>query len=264
MAVKIRDLVEIIEAKAPLSLKEEWDRPGLELGDPLSEITGITVGMDVTASLIAEAAKQGANVLLTHHPFLFFPPETITAETSKGRKIRTLIKGDIAVYSAHTNLDKAKAGMNEKIMDLLGFQNFSNIEAETEEGIGRIAEVEPTELLQLVQRIEKVLEAGNVRFIGEPGRPVTRVAVINGGGADFIGQAMNAGADCIITGDTKYHEVLDASEDGLAVIDPGHFHTEWNVFRMFVEEVEREVAHLGNVPFHYSKTTQDPYQYYRP
>lgn len=262
MALKIRDLMQIIEKKAPLQLKEEWDQPGLELGDPDAEIQGVMAGMDVTDRLIQEARVGGANVLLTHHPFLFHPAQTITTGTAKGRKIRTLIQSDIAVYSVHTNLDKARNGMNEKLMELLGLSGFTNIQSETEEGVGRIADIAGTELMELVKRTEQVLEAKNVRFIGEANRLVHRVAVINGGGADFIGEALKAGADCIITGDTKYHEVLDAREDGIAVIDPGHFHSEWKVFRMFCEEVEQELLKFGEIPFLYSETAEDPYNYY--
>lgn len=263
MAVTIRDLMEIIEERAPLTLKEEWDQPGLELGDPETEIRGILVGMDLTHRLIEEAGATGANVLLIHHPFLFHPAQTITPGTAKGKKIRSLIQRDIAVYSVHTNLDKARNGMNEKLMELLGLTGFANIQADTEEGVGRIADVAPLELLELVQRTETALEAKNVRFIGDPGRLVRRVAVINGGGADFISEALKAGADCIITGDTKYHEVLDAKEDGIAVIDPGHFHSEWKVFRMFCEEVARDLRKMGAVSFRYSETAEDPYRYHR-
>lgn len=263
MALTIGDLMRIIEVKAPIALKEEWDHPGFELGDKEARIQGIMAGMDVTYRMIDEARVMGANVLLVHHPFLFHPPQTITTGTAKGKKIRALIQNDIAVCSVHTNLDKVRNGMNEKLMGLLGLSGFTNIESDTEEGIGRIADLPGIELLELAKRTERALEAGTVRIIGEADQLVHRVAVINGGGGDFIKEAVRLGADCIITGDTTYHEVLDAREDGIAVIDPGHFHSEWKVFRMFCQEVEEELNKRGEVSFHFSETTEDPFRYYQ-
>lgn len=260
MAVKLNELIKIIETAAPLALMESWDNTGLAIGDPEVIIDKVLIGMDVTDELLEEARNIGANLIVTHHPMLFARPDSITADKTQGGRILNLIRQGINVYSAHTNLDKAKGGMNDTIMDLLGFQDWQALEA-MEEGIGRLAEIEATPLLALVQAVSLKLGAPSVRYCGQPGQIIRKVAVINGGGADYIPLARAAGADCVITGDTKYHEVLDALAEGVAVIDPGHFASEWPVFKMIMENFRQNILReLGNIEFVYSESARDPYR----
>lgn len=258
MAITVGAITQIIEALAPLSLKEEWDRPGIALGDPQTNLKGVLVSLDVTEKLIGEALSLGANLIVTHHPLLFIPPAEITALTSQGRRIRRLIKADIAVYSAHTNLDKAGGGLNEIIMELLGFPESRTLSGEAED-FGRVADIPPILLRDLAQRTAQALETDYVRCVGEADQLVGRVAVINGAGEDFIQIARAAGAQCVITGDTTYHAMQDAREEGIAVIDPGHFASEWKVFRQFMQKVEAEANRQGEIPFYYAQTASDPY-----
>lgn len=264
MAVKLKDLIKIIEAAAPLELMESWDNTGLAIGDPEVLIERALIGMDVTEELIQEAHAMGANLILTHHPMLFNRPNSITPVNAQGRRILSLIRNGINVYSIHTNLDKAKGGLNDNIMELLGFSGFLPLEDGTEEGIGRIAAIEATTLMELVKAVSAKLGAPDIRYCGEPGQSIRKVAVINGGGADYIMAAREAGADCVITGDTKYHEVLDALAEGVAVIDPGHFASEWPIFKMTLDGIHLKILkELGNVEFVYSDSASDPYRLFR-
>lgn len=264
MAVKLKDLINVIEAVAPLELMEPWDNSGLAIGDPEAMIETVLVGMDVTRDLIEEAETIGATLILTHHPMLFTRPESITTLEPQGQNIRRLIKQDINVYSAHTNLDKATDGMNDQLMALLGFSTFCPLEEGITEGIGRIAEIEAIKLGDLIARISDRLDVKNIRYCGQLDQVICKIAVINGAGADFIMMAKSAGADCVITGDTKYHEILDAESVGIAVIDPGHFGTEWPVFQMTMAKAQQTILKdLGEVEFIYSKSTRDPFQFYR-
>lgn len=263
MAVRLSDLIDLLETGAPLDLKESWDNTGLAIGDPAALIEKVLIGLDVTKDLIAEAQTMGADLILTHHPLLFRRPGSITSIDPQGQKLLALIKGDLNVYSAHTNLDKAKGGLNDLIMERLGFLDFKSLEAGLDEGIGRIAEIEATSLMDLVSLVSTKLAVKDIRYCGRPGQTIRRVAVINGGGADFIGLAKSAGADCIITGDTKYHEVLDAVEADLSIIDPGHFATEWPIFKLAMAELQQSISQqLGHVEFIYSQSTADPYHFY--
>ncbi len=262
MAVRLGDLIKLIEREAPLELKEAWDNTGFAVGDKEAVIEKVLLSLDATEGVIAEAQENGADLLLTHHPMLFNRPDAITADNIQGKKILALVKANLNAYSAHTNLDKATGGLNEKIMVQLGLLPFENLE-ETEQGIGRIASIESTRLADLAAQVAAKLMISELRFVGDPDFKVQRVAVINGGGADYMMLAKAAGADCLITGDTKYHEVLDALEAGIAVIDPGHFALEWQIFKLAMEELHQKIlAELGAVEFIYSKTARDPYRFY--
>ena len=266
MAVKLGELIAMVEKVAPLQLKEAWDNPGLSVGDPDQVIDTVLVGMDVTMKLIDEAKAIGAQLILTHHPMLFTRPDSVTPQTLSGKKILALVQNNLSAYSAHTNLDKAKMGMNDRLMHLLGFKDWTLLEdpedGESEgEGIGRMATIDPISLRELAATVARALDLDEVRFSGEPEQIIETVAVINGSGAEFIQGAKKQGINCIITGDTKYHEVLDALEDEICVIDPGHFASEWKVFQAAMTEVEAEIVKkIGPVKFIVSESSKDPYQ----
>ena len=128
MTLKVRDIDKIMEEYAPARFKESYDNVGLMVGDKECEVTSILVALDCTLEVIEEAKKKGCNVILTHHPLLFKKPTNITTDTLLGRKILELIKNDINVYSSHTNLDSVKGGINDIIMEFLGFENYYIIE----------------------------------------------------------------------------------------------------------------------------------------
>lgn len=263
MAVRLKELIDLLEAAAPPQLKEPWDNPGLAVGDPDQLIDKVMVGMDVTKELIEEARAAGAQLLLTHHPLLFLRPDAITPATAQGTKLRELIRHDLAAYSAHTNLDKVKGGMNDDLMALLGFSDWTILDEATPEGdgIGRSAVIEAIPLQELARSIAGTLEAASLRFAGDPARLIRSVAVINGSGAEFIQMAADKGIDCVITGDTKYHEVLDALDMGVSVIDPGHFASEWKIFARAMARVQSHAQEqLGACEFIYSVTARDPYR----
>lgn len=262
MAVVLKDLIGLLESAAPPELKEEWDNTGLGVGDPEQQIKRVLVGMDVTEELIGEAYDRNVQLILTHHPLLFNRPGSITPSTVLGRKILKLIQNGISAYSAHTNLDKVQNGMNDRLMERLGFSAWSVLSGAEGAGIGRLAHTEPLDLQTMVRRTKEALDIKDIRYCGSLQAKVRTVAVINGAGADFILAAKQAGADCIITGDTKYHEVLDAMEEGICVIDPGHFASEWLVFCDVMAQVHgMAVQQLGDVEFLYSETAHDPFRF---
>ena len=92
--------------------------------------------------------------------------------------------------------------------------------------IGRIG-TSPTESLpELADLVERALGGDGMRVSARGERPVGRVAVIPGSGADFLGAARAVGADVVVTGDVSHHRVVAALDRGMAVIDPGHTPTE--------------------------------------
>lgn len=262
MAIPLKKLIDLLETAAPPELAEPWDNPGLAVGDPEQLIDKVLVGMDVTLPLIAEARSLGAQLILTHHPLLFTRPGAITSATVQGRKLRELIRHDLAAYSAHTNLDKVAGGMNDDLMELLGFSHWEILDgdAATGIGIGRRAVVEPVTLKELAQRIHEKLKANALRFVGNPDRIITSAAVINGSGAEYIPLAKALGIDCVITGDTKYHEVLDALEEDICIIDPGHFASEWLIFSRVIARIETQARAIGPIDFVWSQSTADPFR----
>ena len=269
MLLRVRDIKEIMEQYAPPTLKEDYDNVGLMVGDVEAEVTKILIALDCTLDVICEAKVKGCNFILTHHPLLFIKPKTITTNSLVGKKIIELIKNNINVYSTHTNLDSVKGGLNDIATEVLDFTEYSTMQPATisgyangENGIGRLVTLEtPVALTDLCEKVKKLFDAEYIRYIGEDNKLIKTIAIINGSGEDFFHISKRLNADCIITGDTKYHLVSDLREEGIALIDAGHFITEWKPFKIFGKILEsklREKAYHNEVLI--SEYTKDVYK----
>ena len=258
-----------MEKFAPAILKEDYDNVGLMVGDSLMQVTKILISLDCTMDVIREAKDIGCNFILTHHPLLFVKPKTVTTDTLIGRKIIELIKNDINVYSSHTNLDSVKDGLNDIVTEILGFSKYkiiesseNNVSGKDDAGIGRLVILEePIKLSLLCENVKKTLKAEFLRVVGNDDDIINNIAIINGSGEDFFKKCIKLGADCIITGDTKYHGACDLLEQKIALIDAGHFATEWIPFKVFAEKFKKRLEEDGyKNEVIISKCSFDPYK----
>ena len=260
---KVTDIAKEIEQFAPEFLKEDYDNVGLMVGDGDKEVKKVLLSLDCTNEVIKEAIRHDCDLIITHHPLLFKRPKNIIKGDLLGDKVITLIKEDIALYSCHTNLDSAKEGINETIVNMLGFSSSQIIESNESEnyqngGIGRLVKLEKEILLSdIVDVVKKTLNIKNMRVVKGSDK-VKILAIINGSGQDFFIEAKKLGADCIITGDTTYHFASDFKEMGISIIDAGHFATEYIVFLKTLEFLKEK---FKGVEFIASEKCKDPYEF---
>ncbi len=121
----INDVAAYIEQLAPIGYQESYDNSGLLVGDPTMPLKGVLVTLDVTPEVLEEAHKKGANLIVSHHPLIFSGLKKLTGKSYVEKAVILAIKYDIAIYSAHTNLDNIKdGGVNAKIGELLGLKNL--------------------------------------------------------------------------------------------------------------------------------------------
>jgi len=123
--MKCRDIVEILERLAPVKLAEPWDNVGLLIGDMNQEIKNIMVTLDITSQVAQEAAERKADMIISHHPFIFKPLKRITEDDYTGSVVRMLIRNNISVYAAHTNLDIAWGGLNDALAKRFGLNKVT-------------------------------------------------------------------------------------------------------------------------------------------
>lgn len=236
MEYKVQDFCTIMEELAPLDLAMEWDNVGLQIGDVNKTVSKVLVTLSVTMDVVRNAIDQEVDLVIAHHPLIFKPLRHIRTNSPDGALLAALLKHDIAVYVAHTNLDQADTGLNHWLAREVGLKDpriFLPVEGASA-GLGRIGEVAPVALGEFAKRLE-ALWGCPVRIVGRDQQTVSVVAVIGGSGGDYVHQAKAAGADVLVTGDVSYHDALDATQIGLAVLDAGHFYTE----RIMVAEVGR-------------------------
>ncbi|MBN1051249.1 Nif3-like dinuclear metal center hexameric protein [Clostridium botulinum] len=261
--VLVKDIANIIEEKAPKFLKEDFDNVGLMVGDNNKEVKSVLLALDCTKKVIKEAIDNNVDLIITHHPLIFKKPKSIINGDLLGDKVIDLIKNDISLYSCHTNLDSAKGGINDTLIELLDLKynkiiESSNIKGFEECGLGRIVELEKNiNIEEIVRMLKDKLKINNMRVV-KGNKNINKLAIINGSGQDFFYMCKELDVNCIITGDTTYHFASDFKEYGINIIDAGHFSTEWLAFIKSLDFLEYK---FKEVKFIISEKCEDPYDF---
>ena len=237
----VQTVADAINRLAPRRLAEEWDNPGLLIGDPTAEVKKIFVCLDVLEENISRAIELSAQIMVAHHPLIFHAIKNIRFDLPLGRKILRLIKNDLAVFAAHTNLDSAAGGVNDVLAGKLGLVDVKPFE-DDELSLGRLGMLEtPMTAENFARHVKKSLNADNVRLIDAGDFQIKKVGVCGGAGAEFISKAKFFGAQAFVTGDVKYHEAQSAIENKIHVVDAGHFATEFPIVHELSEYLREEL-----------------------
>ena len=232
--VKIHDIAEKIEKTFPLANACSWDNVGLIIGNREKSVSKALLALDFDIGIAREAKDVSAEIIITHHPILFSPINKITSDTPSGRAILFLIENNIALYSAHTNLDCSPDGINDYLVNLYGFKNMKHfdIEPDKQYGLSRISELEsPMTLKDLAKHIAKKLGLSYTNYIGRDDALIKTAFTCSGSGGSLI--SADKPADVFITGDIKYSSAREFHEAGLNVIYAGHYDTEIHTMKIF-------------------------------
>ena len=234
-----KEIVQVIEAAYPREAALDFDNVGLLAGRTEKEVERVYIALDATDAVIDRAVEAGADMLITHHPLIFSPLKKVTDEDFVSRRVVKLIQNDISYYAMHTNYDVL--GMAELAEKILGIRDSEVLDITMEkdgkqEGIGRIGELEkPMTLEECCVYVKHKLNLGSLKVFGDMQAEVSRLAISPGSGKTAIAAAIAKGADVLVTGDIGHHDGLDAVEQGLAVIDAGHYGTEY----IFIDDMRR-------------------------
>ena len=219
----VQDIFETLCQAAPLELQMDFDNSGFLLGHGDQPVKKALLALDVTDTVIDEAIRECAGLIISHHPLIFHPLRSVTDHSPEGRRVLRLIENRIAVITMHTNLDIAEGGVNDVLMAALGVQTEASLD---EDGCGRIGVMDAKLTMQeFLPRVKEALKCNGLRYV-DAGKKVYRLAVIGGSGADSIDRAAMLGCDTYLTADIKYHQFQRALDLGLNLIDADHFSTE--------------------------------------
>ena len=234
-----KEIIQVIEAAYPREAALDFDNVGLLAGRTEKEVKRVYIALDATDAVIDRAVEAGADMLITHHPLIFSPLKKVTDEDFVSRRVVKLIQNDISYYAMHTNYDVL--GMAELAEKILGIRNTEVLDITMEkdgkpEGIGRIGELEkPMTLEECCVYVKHKLNLGSLKVFGDMQAEVSRLAISPGSGKTAIAAAIAKGAHVLVTGDIGHHDGLDAVEQGLSVIDAGHYGTEY----IFIDDMRR-------------------------
>ena len=245
----VQQLYEAMQALAPLELAESWDNPGL-LVDCGGEVTRVLVTLDITPEVVSEAAAKHCEAIVAHHPVIFDPLRRVTAEDVPAM----LLQNGISAICMHTNLDAAPGGVNDVLADLLRIENRRDFA----DNCGRIGTLNvPTTAQQLAETCSRMLHT-HCKFV-EADHPVEKLAEVSGAGGSYLQQAIDEGADCLVTGEAAHHIAILAKQKGVGLVVAGHWGTEHPVvFALADALTERLPKEVTVAP---SLADVDPYSY---
>jgi len=265
MAVRVKDVLEFLQEKAPFELQMSFDNAGFLVGHKNQIVEKMLIALDITEEVISEAAQIGAQLIIAHHPVIWGGAKTVTDDTVMGRKLLALIENGVSAICAHTNLDAVVDGVNDALANQLGLTEIAQLRQDGVDragrpyGIGRVGLLPMAygDCAQFAQKVKELLGANGVRYV-DAGRPVRIVGVGGGSCSDMIGDALAQGCDTFVTSDVKYDGFLEALARGINLIDAGHYPTE-NVICPVLErwlserfgEVEVVISDVHNEVFSY-------------
>jgi dinuclear metal center YbgI/SA1388 family protein len=187
------------------------------------EVRGISAAVDASEAAINAAAERGSDLLLVHHGLFWDGGAPVTGR--RFRKLSTLLRNEVALYSAHLPLDAhpdvGNCALLARALEIdieSGFGTFKGAEVGC---MGTISETRESLRAKLADALQVV-----VRLIDGGPAQVNRVAVVTGAGGSMIAEAARSGADALITGEGAHHTYFDAMEYGINVYYAGHYATE--------------------------------------
>lgn len=225
-------LLKAVSAIAPPELAEDWDNVGLQVGHPNAQVTRVMTCLELTETTLKEALRRKADAVVAHHPLIFKPLKSLNLAQPGAALVAVLIKHDIALIAAHTNLDSAAWSTNSVLAETLGLPAGDPLfpqelpEENRPVGLGQLIELESkTELPAFLELVKDKLGLDSVRVSGPQKKKVRKVAICTGSGGSFIGPVA-ARADVYLTGEINYHHGVEAAQRGLPVVELGHFESE--------------------------------------
>ncbi len=229
---QVSQVVDILKQFAPLELAEEWDNVGLLVGDPERPVERVMTCLTLTQATADEAVREGAQLVVSHHPVMFRPVQRLTTADPQGKLLLQLAAAGVAVYSAHTAFDSAETGINAHLalgLDLHGIQPLAPADEPhaADVGAGRYGLIaDSVKLEELVARVKTFLNLSSLRVVGNDDQTVQRVAIACGSGGSMLRDAAHHRCDCLLTGEANFHTCLEAEALGISLILPGHYASE--------------------------------------
>ncbi len=209
------ELVCRIENFAPLDTAESWDCSGWAVETEKKEVNKVLLALTVTPKIVEQARYFDCDMIISHHPLFYVPLEF----------------RDIDIYSAHTNLDLAHGGTTDTLISEL--ESFGLLVKDLERREGDFVRYVKTDTT--VEEFLRVLKyvSPNLRYtkVGD-NEILEKIAFCAGSGSEFISTAAQNGSDAYVTGDLKFHTVL---ESPITIFDIGHFESEIGVLKVFEE-----------------------------
>lgn len=151
--MKAAKIIKLLDNWTPRYLVDKWDNTGFQIGDPEVKIRKILIALDLDRRVLEKALEIDANMIITHHPIIFTPLKSLNKLSYKESLIYDIIKEDIVVYNAHTNLDMANGGVNDTLAKILGIKNPRLLKPIYEENLYKLVVFVPNSHRDLILQV---------------------------------------------------------------------------------------------------------------
>jgi dinuclear metal center YbgI/SA1388 family protein len=218
----VRELDELLEP----GRFEDYCPNGLQVPGR-EEVSTVATGVSAHLELFEGARAEGAELVLAHHG-IFWGSGPGPIDAALARRLRVLFAGDISLLAYHLPLDAhPEVGNNALLARALGARELEPFAAHRGEPIGSLARFpgEGLPVEQLLGRVRTLTAREPLAFACGP-PTVQRLGIVSGGGADYLPDAIAAGADAFLTGEPAERVMAQAREAGVHFIAAGHYATE--------------------------------------
>lgn len=214
----LQSCVDVLEDLYPLELSESWDHPGLIVGDVHASVRRIVCASDPTLAVVQQAIKDGADVIITHHPLFFRSVHSVSNQSVHGEIVRLLYEHHCALWVGHTNADAAYRGVAHAAADAFGLKDLQPLvpaASNSSLGLGRVGHLPSAMSLASFARLVAcklpATELG-VQISGDLHASVNRVAILPGSGDSLFDDVRLSQVDVYVTSDLRHHPATDAME----------------------------------------------------
>ena len=250
MTPTVCEIWNVLSKWAPPELAETWDNIGLQVGDPNAPVQRLMVALDATENVLEAASERKAQMVLTHHPLLFRPVSSLDISKPLPRLLAGFLRNNIALAAAHTNLDSTAGGVSDLLANALDLSDVKPLHTtepnQQSVGLGRVGNLPNScKLSEIMHKISSILGNPGLLVVGHPGQMITRVSLCGGSGSDLWPMAIDEDADLFLSAEIKHHIAREAEQMGKAIIDAGHFYTEWPVVPAMAEYMKQQASKEG-------------------
>lgn len=229
--MKVIDVYNAVDKICDFKSAYPWDNVGLLVGDKNAEVTRVLVTLDADLAALEAAKKIGANLVVSHHPIVYDALKSITPDIAAYH----YIAGGVNVISAHTCLDAALDGVSDTLARACGLKNIvsADLDGVPLLRMGDSDISDPDEFCDFVKKSLPSQRADAV-ICG----PVKRVICGGGSGGAVPMEALELGADTLVTGECKHNIFVACRNLGINIFSFGHYETENPVVKVLTEKLK--------------------------
>ncbi len=250
--MKIADIIKKIEDFAPLEISLEviksggYDNSGLLVGKTDSEFSGGVVCIDVTPDVVEKAIEKKANLIISHHPFIYAPLKDLRLGSFRADAINLLLKNDIAVYSSHLCMDLCKGGIDDVVAKMCGIEIEKSCEKYSQGSYGKLGKVEERTFFEYVEFLKtkfNVVLSSNSNL----GKLIQSSASFCGSGMDYdkIEFCKANNVDVAISCDIPHHLSLELVQSNIEVVSLDHGESEFLAFKQIIGDILEECENIS-------------------